>query len=1734
MSSQALGINPGHWYERPEFRPGTEGSTGVSDYVFTQALARTSYGDVLVADTLNRAVRLTSASARAEAAVGVCETDGPVEPGGWFWMLRRGPARFQAAADCAAAVTLFPTAVPGVVDDDAGTYAIEGLVSGDAAGAGGIVSGRITWASLRAGRGGGGGGGISDVSEVLDQFKDPRTNDDRGGYLRVDGANRDAGQITQLPDATTTVKGVVRLADDGEADAGTALEVMDAAQTKRVLEERTPAATESRMGLVEFADTAEADTGVQWRGMDAAQTKRRIEAAIAAIPTGGGSTGTPPAGVLAKSNPAADVVTPGAAAINNWGAWTDIVSTPAVTAEQSGLLEVFTTGHGVVSAYPGAPALAGGGDRVQTHLRIRRTRGADTTTILDQDIYGPRNLTLANNAMYSAATRVQDFDFAIPENAQVGDVYTLQIRIITQTANRRQVSWGKDETCLILFRPAAAEPLETTSFYNRVNSTRQYSIDSGTNAGDWGLFTNTIESMEATAETAGRSQIYLQVKLDATYLSGAALGGDDDAIITHLACSIQGPAPASAYIRGSLDQELYGPRNNQGASSTGFRDASDRLTLAYTIPVDLEVGQKFRIAFRCMAQKGRRRLTTDLSNTWLVHYRIGGGGGGSGGGGTGGLDKEAVEDAAAGLLTKGDDAATADIAATYDDPDASVALTVKADRVTPAQAKFKTGTRAADKWVKIDSTGLLFEGADAPAGSGGGGGLELTKLVTVNLPTAVQADNALISETQTFAASGERGDFPINSAANSVIEIGSRAPANAIGFMAVTKFGPTEQARYFFPYPYANPGQSGMTTNEINVFPGQARMKLRWTRPGGTDAFAVRLTLRGAGTSFLSGSTFELHGVKVGAGSGDGGMTGGSTLLPDQIPRLGTNALLSVALPDAATSPDSSIRNLNGVLYERVATDTDPSVVSGVAAARTSPFVGGPIVEWDAPPSIGDTIRAHFPSTAPGMTPNPPTRVWLSFGDERHFHTDAVLERDTGLDAAGTLGYSDADGIAIDTPAGDKYRAQFYLVAGGPTQGAELAVHPAASARWELADRDLEARIQQSVPPIPTGADYGQFAEATAEGPKWGRPKIDATNLNVPTAAGKQAFRDGIGAVGGSGLLRWWTRNAAGGLTNAHMVAPSATIVPTKIAVDGAFFYVYDSAAMIVRCYNRMTGAAVPLKNLSTAELTARIGAAPQIGGLTANGGLLYAVDAGADVVAVWTVGAVNAALVYNAGQSIASTVLLSGGVSALTARGIATDGDTLWIADGASDAIYAYDISVSPAVRLAGSDVTAAQVRAVNADAEIQGLAYSEGGLWFADRDDHSVRYVAAGTGTRDRSRDVVPNEIEDGITGTANIYGMAYDPQDGRLFLAYTEQKFIRAWDHNSSAVQDSFPGVNALPVHPNVGQGFTALGGIRVPGRGILVPGTGSGVRGYFAQSDPTPDIGTLTDAPQNGVEGLYYATGGPDMGKVLFLRNETHYNKTAHQLRVLPRGAGGFESYTFGAGTTPNSRAATGVPGDIFSVPSAVQIIATDGSQLYPDWMMINGRRYQWDGLNFDLLQVGTENLRALITEIIQEQVGALFTTHEDRWFNLTVNSSLLNTQGGLELFQTPYQLGVADAGTILTVVMFRVSAGSTSQMSLGEQNVQQTDLTLLQPLRSTQAYLAGFSTLYGELIAGVDVLPVTGGVVGSNRIGRVDIRLAHDAGFNTGHYATFTREESTGTSVPGVIQYHLRSILLRTG
>ena len=121
-----------------------------------------------------------------------------------------------------------------------------------------------------------------------------------------------------------------------------------------------------------------------------------------------------------------------------WTPWTTIVSSTAVA--EAGIHFYDGGIHGTISAYPGAPALSGGGDRVQLEVKIVRVRGSVTTELVAENEY-VRNAANASGQNYRESTIEAYIQLHWYDDAEVGDIIHVQARIIAQSSNRRRMTF---------------------------------------------------------------------------------------------------------------------------------------------------------------------------------------------------------------------------------------------------------------------------------------------------------------------------------------------------------------------------------------------------------------------------------------------------------------------------------------------------------------------------------------------------------------------------------------------------------------------------------------------------------------------------------------------------------------------------------------------------------------------------------------------------------------------------------------------------------------------------------------------------------------------------------------------------------------------------------------------------------------------------------------------------------------------------------------------------------------------------------------------------------------------------------------------------------------------------------------------------------------------------------------------------------------------------------------------
>ena len=169
---------------------------------------------------------------------------------------------------------------------------------------------------------------------------------------------------------------------------------------------------------------------------------------IGEVASSGGSGGDE---ILITAAPASDIATITSAASNVWGEWVTLATTRALTADETGTLDLRAQGQIHVTT-----ASTGGGDRIGTEFRIVRTRGSMDTPIVDIPNYGPRNTNDFSGTNYYShmRTTAQNFGRLVADN-QAGDLFKLQVRVVSQASTARTCRAAAGENWLQVWRPAA-------------------------------------------------------------------------------------------------------------------------------------------------------------------------------------------------------------------------------------------------------------------------------------------------------------------------------------------------------------------------------------------------------------------------------------------------------------------------------------------------------------------------------------------------------------------------------------------------------------------------------------------------------------------------------------------------------------------------------------------------------------------------------------------------------------------------------------------------------------------------------------------------------------------------------------------------------------------------------------------------------------------------------------------------------------------------------------------------------------------------------------------------------------------------------------------------------------------------------------------------------------------------------------------------------------------------------
>ena len=161
---------------------------------------------------------------------------------------------------------------------------------------------------------------------------------------------------------------------------------------------------------------------------------RLAASAIQGLPSSSGSASSL---WTLMAQPASDVVVAQPANNTDWGDWNDLATTGAVATGNAGQV-VFGADCHVVVAGTGSS----GGDRCFTEFRVVRTRGSTDTTLLQENIYGPRNGTNFGGIAVAASSAASG-SLIGATTVQEGDTMKLQVRLAIQTtANTKSFTFA--------------------------------------------------------------------------------------------------------------------------------------------------------------------------------------------------------------------------------------------------------------------------------------------------------------------------------------------------------------------------------------------------------------------------------------------------------------------------------------------------------------------------------------------------------------------------------------------------------------------------------------------------------------------------------------------------------------------------------------------------------------------------------------------------------------------------------------------------------------------------------------------------------------------------------------------------------------------------------------------------------------------------------------------------------------------------------------------------------------------------------------------------------------------------------------------------------------------------------------------------------------------------------------------------------------------------------------------
>ena len=191
------------------------------------------------------------------------------------------------------------------------------------------------------------------------------------------------------------------------------------------------------IGIYRAIHTLNATGGASWSVSGETATLHVAAAPAGGSPGMGGSTTE-----THELNPLDLMVTPLATATDIvassagvWTGWTTLFTSPAISADDAGVVSVAAVLRGELTV----PTVAsGGGDRVYVESRIVRTRAANDVA-MDWDLVYVRNGGPVGgwaSAAFQEATQKLEKSYSIWDDAEEGDTYKVEARVIAQVAGR--------------------------------------------------------------------------------------------------------------------------------------------------------------------------------------------------------------------------------------------------------------------------------------------------------------------------------------------------------------------------------------------------------------------------------------------------------------------------------------------------------------------------------------------------------------------------------------------------------------------------------------------------------------------------------------------------------------------------------------------------------------------------------------------------------------------------------------------------------------------------------------------------------------------------------------------------------------------------------------------------------------------------------------------------------------------------------------------------------------------------------------------------------------------------------------------------------------------------------------------------------------------------------------------------------------------------------------------------